>query len=260
MTYLQLINAVLTRLREEEITAEQLTAVPSNPYWKFIGSAVNDAKARVEDAWQWSALRGTDTFQLKQGTTQVVGPAIALPNSKDNHYIIKRVNVYPNSGNSASFTGIRSYLDWVNVDRMRLNYQDPENAGSGRPAQFAVTGRATVGGALPFPEASVGNIELTLWPFPTDETYWVEIDRVNHQADLVAADTELLVPSLPVFTLATALASRERGEVGGTPTSELFGIADSHLADAIAQDSSLYANELDWWADTALHNTNVRFA
>jgi hypothetical protein len=48
--------------------------------------------------------------------------------------------------------------------------------------------------------------------------------------------------------------------VGGTPTSELFPIADRHLADAIADDSALYANELDWWANTNESKTNVRFA
>jgi hypothetical protein len=259
MTYLDLINAVLTRLRENTITQAQWDA-NNDPYWRFIGSAVNDAKDRVEDAWQWSALRGTDTFRLAQSDPQVTGPDIALPNSKDNHYIIKRMNVYKNDTASASFTGVRNYLRWTNVDQMRQRYQNPSAAGSGQPQEFAVTGRATAGGPLPFSAAEVGQIKVTLWPFPTDEEYWVEVDRVNHQQGLTEATDELLVPSLPVYTLATALASRERGEVGGTPTSELFAIADRHLADAVAQDSSLYANELDWWANTDESQTNVRFA
>jgi hypothetical protein len=260
MTYLELINAVLVRLRENTITQAQLDA-DNDPYWRFIGSAVNDAKDRVEDAWQWSALRGTDTFQLSTaGSVQATLPDVALPNSKDNHYIIKRVNVYANTTASPSFEGTREYLRWTNVDRMRQNYQNPSSAGSGRPQEFAVTGRATATGPLPFGAAQVGQIKLSLWPFPTDGEYWMEVDRVNHQESLVAAPEVLLVPSLPVYTLATALASRERGEVGGTPTSELFAIADRHLADAVAQDSSLYANELDWWANTDESQTNVRFA
>ena len=78
--------------------------------------------------------------------------------------------------------------------------------------------------------------------------YALTVDRVSHQAALVAPDDVLLVPSLPVYTLATALASRERGEVGGTPTSELFAIADRHLSDAVAQDTSLYPTEMDWYS------------
>jgi hypothetical protein len=258
MNYLGLVNSVLTRLREEEITADQLAS--SNPYWRFIGTAVNDAKDRVEDAWQWGALRGTDTFQLIQTDPQVSGPDIALPNSNDNFYIIKRVTVYKNSTNAASFSGIRNDLRWTNIDRMRQNYRDPANAAVGQPNQFAVTGKATEGGALPFSPNQVGQVLCTLYPTPSDGEYWIEVDRVNHQETLLDATTELLVPSLPVYTLATALASRERGEVGGTPTSELFAIADRHLADAIAVDSSNYSNELDWWANTDESNTNVRFA
>jgi hypothetical protein len=257
MNYLQLVNAVLIRLRENTITEAKLD---SDPYWRFIGSAVNDAKDRVEDSWQWSALRGTDTFQLSNASPQATLPDVALENSKDNHYVIKRVNVYPNTTASPSFEGTRNYLRWTNVDRMRQNYQNPSAAGSGQPQEFAVTGRATDTGPLPFPTAQVGEIKLSLWPFPVDGEYWMEVDRVRHQKSLTVAADELLVPSLPVYTLATALASRERGEVGGTPTSELFSIADRHLADAIAQDSALYANELDWWANTDESQTNVRFA
>ena len=88
----------------------------------------------------------------------------------------------------------------------------------------------------------------------------IGIDRTSHQGPLVNATDRILVPSLPVFTLATALASRERGEVGGAPTSELFMTADRHLSDAIAQDSTLYANELNWYANDQDYNTNVRFA
>ena len=108
MTYLQLINSVLVRLREEQITAAQLEGA-ANPYWAFIGSAVNDAKDRVEDAWQWGALRGTDSvildntnannFTSDQGVfTQFnyyEGNTIALPKSIDSHYIIHRVYSFP---------------------------------------------------------------------------------------------------------------------------------------------------------------------
>jgi hypothetical protein len=257
VTYLELVNAVLVRLRENTITQDQLD---TDPYLSFIGSAVNDAKNRVEDAWQWGALRGTDTFQLIQTDPRVSGPDIALPNSEDNNYIIKRIAIYPNTTASASFEGARGYLKWTNVDRMRQLYQNPASAGQGAPNEFAVTGTAKAGGPLPFAGDQIGDIKCTLFPFPTDGQYWIEVDRVNHQDHLVDPEDVLLVPSLPVYTLATALASRERGEVGGTPTSELFAVADRHLADAIAQDSSLYANELDWWSDDQLSNTNVRFA
>jgi len=56
MTYLEAVNRVLIRLREEEVTT-----VNQNSYSKLIGTFVNDAKRMVEDAWDWSSLRTTIT-------------------------------------------------------------------------------------------------------------------------------------------------------------------------------------------------------
>jgi len=258
MTYLELINNVLVRLREASITAAQ---VDSNPYWASIGAHVNDAKDRVEDAWQWGALRGTDTFAVSDLEANVVGKYICLPDSADNHYIIKRILSYPNTTGAESFDGTRLNMRWVDINRMRRNYQTPSQAVSGQPQEFVPSGVATT---ARYPASQTGNIQIEMYPVPTDDSgvgdFWIEVDRVAHQAPLVTHNTQLLVPSLPVCTYATALASRERGEVGGTPTSELFAIADRHLGDAIAQDSALYPAELDWYANDQEHNTNVRFA
>ena len=45
MTYLQLVNSVLRRLREDEVTT-----VGQTSYSKLIGEFVNDAKRTVEDS------------------------------------------------------------------------------------------------------------------------------------------------------------------------------------------------------------------
>ena len=54
MTYLNLVNGVLRRLREPEVTN-----VTSNSYTKLVADLVNDAKEIVQNAWDWSALRTT---------------------------------------------------------------------------------------------------------------------------------------------------------------------------------------------------------
>src|SRR5210317_1730535 len=56
MTYLNLVNNVLRRMREDEVTT-----VNQSTYSKMVGDFVNDAKKLVEDAWDWSALRTTMT-------------------------------------------------------------------------------------------------------------------------------------------------------------------------------------------------------
>jgi hypothetical protein len=228
MIYLQLINAVLARLREDVIGAE---SVDSDPYYRSIGAWVNDAKNRVEDAWQWGALRGTDVIDI------VSNNVFSLPNSADNHYIIKRM--YSSEQYDPLLTlGALTELRQVSVDAMRQRYQGGTGSfPTGQPQEYAVTGT----------NPTTGDIAITVYPPPGPVQYSITVDRVSHQSDLVEPTDRLLVPSLPVYTLATALASRERGEVGGTTVSELFAIADSHLSDAIAQDSALYPNELVWY-------------
>ena len=285
MTYLQLINSVLVRLREQEITAEQFDS-NSNPYWKFIGSTINDAKDRVEDAWQWSALRSTnyvalDATNLSNATLdangQVVtnnyveGNTVAIPASIDNKYVLKRVFVYPTI---LSFpfmvqdkTKAVTNLSWITIDEMSRRYQIPNPVMTGQPSEFAVTGQVRnyrpIGSVN---DALAGSLEITIYPpllkntETVDTKFGLGFDAVQQQSPLVLSSDRLLVPSLPVYTLATALASRERGEVGGAPTSELFTTADRHLSDAIALDSALFANELNWYSNNQDYNTNVRFA
>jgi hypothetical protein len=55
MTYLQLINDVLIRLRENEVST-----VSQTTYAKMIGKFINDIKREVEDSYDWNSL--TDTL------------------------------------------------------------------------------------------------------------------------------------------------------------------------------------------------------
>ena len=54
MTYLNIMNNVLRRLREEEVTS-----VNDSIFSKMAGDFINDAKTIVEQAADWSALRDT---------------------------------------------------------------------------------------------------------------------------------------------------------------------------------------------------------
>ena len=54
MTFLELINDVLIRLRETQVSTNAETG-----YSTLIGKFVNDAKRQVEDAFSWNIL-GTD--------------------------------------------------------------------------------------------------------------------------------------------------------------------------------------------------------
>ena len=64
MTYLQIVNAVLARMRESSVAS-----VSKNSYSLLIGKFVNDAKRQVEDAWDWDAMSVTLPLTTSAGTS-----------------------------------------------------------------------------------------------------------------------------------------------------------------------------------------------
>ena len=62
MTYLNIMNNVLRRLREEEVNS-----VTESTYSKMAGDFINDAKTIVGEATDWSALRTTLVINTVQG-------------------------------------------------------------------------------------------------------------------------------------------------------------------------------------------------
>lgn len=83
MTYLELVNAVLRRLRVSEVGSVNETA-----YSAMIGDLVNDSKSMAQDAWDWSALRTTLTV-----TTSADVFNYALTSSQNNIKILDRKSV-----------------------------------------------------------------------------------------------------------------------------------------------------------------------
>jgi len=83
MTYLDIVNGVLRRLREDEVST-----VNQSTYSKMVGDFVNDAKRLVEDAWSWSGLRRTLQVQTTIGTFQY-----SLVGSMNRGKILDVVNV-----------------------------------------------------------------------------------------------------------------------------------------------------------------------
>ena len=63
MTYLDIVNNILKRLRERTVST-----VNESSYSSLIAVLVNDAKETVENAFQWSGLRTTLTATTTNGT------------------------------------------------------------------------------------------------------------------------------------------------------------------------------------------------
>lgn len=212
MTYLDLINKVLIRLRETEVSTPTDT-----DYSQLVGSLVNDAKNIVESAWDWSALRTTKTITASSG---------------DNTYTI--------TGSGGDYKFLDVYNSTTKA-RMRLITQNEMNtrinlntAASGSPVVFSLNGLD-----------SNGDQNIIVDPTP-DTTYSLKFDMVIREGELEEAADTTALPSRPIIMYAWAMATRERGETGGTAAQEIFGLADRALADAVALEASKYHAELTW--------------
>jgi len=232
MNFLELHNKVLDRLRENRIVSSD---IGNDPYVNSISAHINDAKDTVQNAWNWGVLRGEDTIAGTQGNE-----ILELTGSGDTNYLI--------NGILCVDTGL--FLRQRETAYMAEAYANDANdpVGEAVPREFA----------LYYNNSSTGDIQVRMNPRP-EADYTFKVFRIQDRADLVNYDDVLLLPALPVYSLATALASRERGDLNGTPTSELFMLADAHLSDAIAMDSALYPEDTTWFVAENPAETNVRY-
>ena len=214
MTYLNLVNNVLRRLREDSVAT-----VAESSYSAMVGDFVNDAKRMVEDATDWSALRRTlvvtttaDIFNYVLTGTQNRGKILDVVNDTSNHFMEYQT------------------AHWYN--NQFLN----SNPISGSPKNYSFNG-----------VNSSGDTQVDLYPIP-DAAYTLNFNMVIPQADLSDDTDTLLVPHMPVVHLAVAMLARERGETGGTSAAEYFGIADKYLSDAVALDAAKHPEEMVWYS------------
>jgi len=214
MTYLQLVNSVLRRLRENEVST-----VSETSYSRLVGEFVNDAKRLVEDSYDWTALRTTLTV-----STIDTAFNYTLIGSQNKMKILDVIN------DTSNFFMQYKTSRWM--DRAFLINDVP----TGTPQFYSFNG-----------VDANGDNGVDLYPKP-DATYQVRFNVVLRTADFTTDSEILTVPSSPVVQLATALGARERGETGGTSAAELFGLADRTLADAIAFDAAQHPEETIWYS------------
>ena len=214
MNYIQLVNSVLRRLRETEVSS-----VADNAYSKLIGEFVNDAKRQVEDSYSWNALSDTLSAVTANGIFNYV-----LVGSGQRFRIIDVIN------DTDDFN-----LKYQTVQEMnRLFLMSSAETGSPRYYNFNGT------------DAN-GDTQVDIYPIP-DGVYNVRFNVIKPQSKLVSDADILLVPEEPVIFNATARAMAERGEDGGIQSNEMYAIYNQSLADAIAIESSRYEEEGQWFA------------
>lgn len=221
MTYRQIINSVLRRLREDSITSdwsgELIDASGPSDYQVMIGDFVNEIKREVEDAWDWTSLRTLITVNTVANTK-----SYALTGSTQRSRMISvQAQGQGNMLQSVPDAWIRS-----------TNYPDGNTAGP--PSYYSIN------------SVTNGILQAEIYPTP-NQVYKVDFYMVDPQDNLTNATTALTCPEFPVIMGVWARAIAERGEDGGSLSDMAQFQYQQALSDAIQQDVGRHSSEVVWY-------------
>ena len=203
MIFLDMVNNVLLRLREE-----QVTSIAQTPYSRLIGQFINDTKRSVEDAWSWEVSNVTLPVQTIAGVSvySVTGSGRrhkdVMVTDTTNHYVLQNVP-----------------LDFIEMQNQVAEVSQ------GAPSYYAWSGFDGT------------DSQVVFWPVPNNAAT-IMFDMKVPQLPLQLDGDIIRVPAEPVILGAYARAIAERGEDGGLASSEAYGLYTSALSDAIALEST----------------------
>ena len=214
MTYLELVNAVLRRLREDEVTT-----VSESDYSRLIGDFVNDAKRLVEDSWDWTALR--EVVEI----TTIVGQS------------------------TYSLTGYSTKSKIQTVHNETTNQVIPLESLT-RIRQLALQSDSANGSIQYYTLDGVdGNNDMQIRFYMTPNAEQTISVYGVKRTNVLSLDTDTtLIPSAPVIQWAYSYALRERGETGGQSAAEQAVFAKEYLTNTISQDASQHPEETIWYS------------
>ena len=213
-TYLETVNAVLTRLREPTVQT-----VNENTLSTLVGIWVNDIKRQVNDAYDWDALNTYIDVTTVAG--QYTGYSITGAGLRF------RVNDVINTSRYWPMYGI----DKPSLDRFLFMTPTPVH---NPPVNFNL-------GSVD----SNGDMMVSFWPIPTGSDL-IRFSLVVPEGDFVNDTDTTKMPKEPIVLGAYARALVERGEDGGLTSSEAQAIYKQVLADYIATEGAR-SPETDSW-------------
>ena len=212
-TKLQVINAVLPRLREATVATSSSTT-----YAALISSLINVVKAQIESAWMWRDLRDTYTITAVPGTT------------------------------SYTLTGSGQFAQVIDAWNTTTNRELARGTTQGFNKKFF--GQATVqtGNVLEYnPVGLDGNYDVVIdtWPNVTASNT-LKVNLYLPAADPATDATVILVPNQILIEGVIAYAMAERGDDNGMAVQMQMDIYQRMLSDAIAAEVGQDSSEADW--------------
>lgn len=216
MTYLELVNDVLTLLREDDVSS-----VDESAYSNLISKFVNIIKRECEDTWDWTLLRDSIDFSTTDGDFSYY-----LDGAGKRFRVLRDIEGWRNAWNVTDELQMRGPVGAAWMTK-RLKFDGTK----GSPIYFDFNGQFN------------GDPVVNVYPIPDGE-YTIQFDLVVPQEDLSSDSEELTIPHWPVVLGAYFLAIRERGEDRGTSLAQAADDYKQALQDAIMQDRGNHPTEL----------------
>lgn len=234
MTYREMINAVLRRLRQNTINViwdgdlEDATNVSA--YQKLIGDFVEEVRKEVENSWNWRALFDTDTDSISGPITTpsrtIYASNFTLNISDPGLFKLVQI-VHTDTG--------QPLIELSYAEMRKLHLANTSNV-PGRPMYYSISDRT---------DNYLGNT-VQVYP-PADQEYEFESLMFTGEDPLTESQDITSLPSHVIILGAWARAIAERGEDGGSLSDMVFGQYSNALSDEIQKDALHSGQELIWY-------------
>lgn len=212
MTYLDIVNKVLVRLREN-----QVASLNESSYSALVSDLVNVVKREVENSWNWHALRTTLSASTTAGLFNYVLVGFGTTS--------KVLNIYNDTSDVQMYSQTSKWFD--------QQFRMVATAQEGIPQWYNFNG-----------VSAYGDLQVDVYPIP-DGVYDLRFNIVKQQDDLTEPTEELLVNANLVIEGVVSRATAERGEDGGSMDQEMR--YRNMLSDLIAIEAGHRPDEVTWY-------------
>ena len=213
-TKLQIVNAVLPRMREATVATSSSTV-----YASLVSAVLNTVRTQIEQAWMWKALRDTYTVTVTPGSV------------------------------SYSLTGSGQFARIMDVWNTTSDAEVTPGSYHTFNERFFANDVVSTGDVTEYNQVGLDSnydIQIDIWPNVL-ATNVLKVNLYLPQADPATDSTVILVPNQVLIEGMVAYLIAERGDDNGVALQMQQQLYQDMLAGAISAEAGQDASEVDWY-------------